>query len=187
MYVLRRLCSGHERFETNKYSSVNITRLWDLGTIEFRHLQTPAFGETFNDVGAGVRAINSFAKLAATIPYVVKLVSDQRVINIGEEPDQFMRTLSVCLDYATNLGMTAAAETVLTIGATVRDSVVEDATYRVNAGRTSTPNIDAFLASYDVGATLGARPRQAYQVSLDDAIEELAPMFRNRTNQEENV
>lgn len=50
-----------------KYSSVNVGRLGDLGTFEFRHLRTPKCGDSVADVTKALALIRSYALTCASI------------------------------------------------------------------------------------------------------------------------
>lgn len=63
MATLRRLLSGMDTpIHYGKYSSVNLSRLGDLGTFEFRHMRTPETDGTVDSVTGMIETITKFAR-----------------------------------------------------------------------------------------------------------------------------
>jgi hypothetical protein len=52
----------HETTRYGKYSSVNVSRIHDLGTLEFRHMRTPEAGDTVSSVQEALRSIEEYAR-----------------------------------------------------------------------------------------------------------------------------
>ncbi len=50
-----------------KYSSINVQRMTDIGTIEFRHMRTPEAGTTVSSVTTALGMIESYASACARI------------------------------------------------------------------------------------------------------------------------
>jgi hypothetical protein len=79
MNTIDGLCSGSGIFEGyGKYSSINANSLMRFGTLEFRHMRTPATDGTVASVTRALGAIERYATMAYSIVDSVRMTSNMR-------------------------------------------------------------------------------------------------------------
>lgn len=82
---IRNMIECDEIVRYGKYSSVNIGRINDLGTLEFRHMRTPACGQTVDSVRDALAQVQDFAESCSAIVDNVSHVKIRSDVGLGNE------------------------------------------------------------------------------------------------------
>lgn len=94
---ISRMITSNEVTRYGKYSSVNVSRLHDLGTLEFRHMRTPECGETVRSVQEALRSIEEYVRACHLITSsinTVRLRMNERHSTGKAMAEQFLEMLS---------------------------------------------------------------------------------------------
>ena len=103
-YSIESMLSGMiDEVGYGKYSSVNSNSLLQFGTIEFRHMQTPACGETVQDVLNALTAVRKFAEAAHAIVDAARYLNTPKVNDFEANRKELLRTFIVILNASDSL------------------------------------------------------------------------------------